>query len=132
MGFNQEVKDMGLKKSIIAVDDSGIMLQTLEGMLGEQYEFRGFSRAARALKYIAQSPPALILLDIDMPEVDGYAMLEILKQNIELRFVPVIFLTSNNDRNYVIKAVKYGADDYVVKPIDKDTLMNKIEALLSK
>ena len=123
---------MGLKKSIIAVDDSGIMLQTLEGMLSEQYEFRGFSRAARALKYIAQSPPALILLDIDMPEVDGYAMLEMIKQNIELRFIPVIFLTSNNDRNYVIKAVKYGADDYVVKPIDKDTLMNKIEALLSR
>ena len=123
---------MGVKKSIIAVDDSGMVLQTLEGLLKEQYEFRGFSRAARALKYIAQSPPALILLDIDMPEVDGYAMLEIIKQNVELRFIPVIFLTSNNDRNYVIKAVKYGADDYVVKPIDKDTLMSKIEALLSR
>lgn len=132
MGLSQEVKEMSLKKSIIAVDDSGIMLQTLEGMLGEQYQFRGFSRAARALKYIEQFPPALILLDIDMPEVDGYAMLGLIKQKVELRFIPVIFLTSNNDRNYVIKAVKYGADDYVVKPIDKDTLMGKIEALLSK
>ena len=123
---------MGLKKSIIAVDDSGVMLQTLEGLLSGQYEFRGFSRAARALKYIAQSPPALILLDIDMPEVDGYKMLEIIKQNIELRFIPVIFLTSNNDRDYVIKAVKYGADDYVVKPIEKEVLINKIETLLSR
>ena len=123
---------MDVKKSIIAVDDSGIMLQTLEGMLSDQYQFRGFSRAVRALKYIEQFPPALILLDIDMPEVDGYAMLEVIKRKIELRFIPVIFLTSNSDRNYVIKAVKYGADDYVVKPIDKDTLMSKIEALLSK
>ena len=123
---------MATKKSIIAVDDSIIVLQTLEGMLGNQYEFRGFSKAARALKYIAQFPPALILLDIDMPEVDGYAMLEMIKQNIELRFIPVIFLTSNKDKNYVIKAVKYGADDYVVKPVQKDVLISKIEALLSK
>lgn len=123
---------MGLKKSIIAVDDSGMVLQTLEGLLKEHYEFKGFSRAARALKYIAQFPPALILLDIDMPEVDGYAMLEMIKQNIELRFIPVIFLTSNKDKNYVIKAVKYGADDYVVKPVQKDVLISKIEALLSK
>lgn len=123
---------MGFKKSIAAVDDSRIMLQTLEGMLSDRYEFRGFSRAARALNYITQFPPSLIILDIDMPEVDGYTMLEMIKENIELRFIPVIFLTSNNDKNYVIKAVKYGADDYVVKPIDKETLMSKIEALLPK
>ena len=123
---------MGLKKSIVAVDDSGIMLQTLEGMLSGQYEFRGFSRATRAIKYIEQYPPALIILDIDMPEVDGYAMLKMLKQNIELRFIPVIVLTSNNEKNYIIKAVGYGADDYVVKPVSKEILVNKMEALLSK
>lgn len=123
---------MGLMKSIVAVDDSGVMLQTLEGLLKGKYEFRGFSRASRALKFIEQFPPALILLDIDMPEVDGYSMLKILKQNVELRFIPVIVLTSNSEKNYIIKAVGYGADDYVVKPVVKDILINKIEAILSK
>ena len=123
---------MDIKKNIVAVDDSTIMLQTLQSMLSSQYNFRGFSKAARGLNYITQFPPSLIILDIDMPEIDGYAMLGMIKENIELRFIPVIFLTSNKDKNYVIKAVKYGADDYVVKPIDKDTLLSKIEALLSR
>lgn len=123
---------MGLKKSIVAVDDSRIMLTTLENMLSEQYGFRGFARAARALDFIAQFPPSLIILDIDMPEMDGYTMLGRIKENIELRRIPVIFLTSNNDKDYVIKAVKHGADDYVVKPIDKAILISKIEALLPR
>ena len=120
---------MASKKSIIAVDDSRIVLQTLEGMLGNQYEFRGFSKAARALNYMIQSPPSLIILDIEMPDVDGYVMLEMIRENIELRDIPVIFLTSNSDKDYVIKAVKYGANDYVVKPVNQDILISKIEAL---
>ena len=121
---------MGLKKSIVAVDDSGIVLQTLEGMLGDRYEFRGFAKPARALRYMAQFPPSLVILDIDMPEVDGYKMLEMIRDIPELRYIPIIFLTSNKDKSYVIKAVKHGASDYMVKPVNRDTLLSKIEALL--
>lgn len=121
---------MAIKKSIVAVDDSGIVLQTLESMLNNQYEFRGFTKATRALNYMMMFPPALAILDIDMPEVDGYVLLEMIRGNAELRNLPVIFLTSNKDRNYVVKAVKYGANDYVVKPVQKDILISKIETLL--
>ena len=122
---------MGLNKSIVAVDDSRIMLTTLQNMLSEQYEFRGFARAERALNYIEQFPPSLIILDIDMPEMDGYTMLGKIKENIALKDIPVIFLTSNNEKDYVLKANKYGIGGYVVKPINKEILMSKIEALLS-
>ena len=118
------------KKSIVAVDDSRIVLQTLEGILGESYDFRGFSKAKRALDYIGQIPPSLIILDIDMPEMNGYELLEMIMDKKELRNIPIIFLTSNNDKNSVIKAVTYGADAYVVKPIDREVLISKIEALL--
>ena len=121
---------MGLNKSIVAVDDSRIMLTTLENMLGEQYEFRGFARAERGISYIEQFPPSLIILDIDMPGMDGYTMLGKIKEKVELRSIPAIFLTSNNEKDYVVKAVKSGADDYVVKPIDKEVLISKIETLL--
>lgn len=121
---------MATKKSIIAVDDSGIVLQTLESMLNDRYEFRGFSKATRALNYMLMFPPSLIILDIEMPEVDGYAMLEMIRENVELRNIPVIFLTSNKDKNYVVKAVKYGANAYVVKPVEKELLLGKIEALI--
>ena len=123
---------MGIKKSIVAVDDSGIVLQTLESMLNDKYEFRGFSKASRSLNYMLMFPPSLIILDIEMPEVDGYTLLEMIRENTELRNIPVIFLTSNKDKTYVVKAVKYGANDYVVKPVEKGILISKIEALLNR
>lgn len=120
------------QKSIVAVDDSQIVLQTLERMLGEHYAFQGFSKAKRALDYIERRPPSLIILDIDMPEMDGYELLELIMAQPELKNIPVIFLTSNKKKDNVIRAVESGADAYVVKPIDKEVLMDKIEALLRR
>lgn len=123
---------MDMKKIIVAVDDSRIMLTTLENILSEQYGFRGFAKAERGLNYIGQFPPSLIILDIDMPEMDGYAMLERIKENTALKDIPVIFLTSNNEKDYVVKAMQYGVGGYVVKPIDKEILLSKIEVLLAE
>ena len=120
------------QKSIVAVDDSQIVLQTLERMLGDRYAFQGFSKAQRALDYIERRPPSLILLDIDMPEMDGYEMLELITEKTELRNIPVIFLTSHKDRDNVLRAVESGAAAYVIKPIDKEILTDKIEALLRR
>lgn len=121
---------MFMTHSIVAVDDSGIVLKTLEVMLGRKYEFRGFSKAERAFNFMMQTPPSLVILDIDMPEINGYQMLEMIKEKEKLKNIPVIFLTSNNEKSSVMKAVKYGADAYVVKPIDNQILLSKIEALL--
>lgn len=118
------------KKSIIAVDDSKIVLQTLEGILGDKYDFRGFSKAERALDYITLFPPSVIILDIDMPGINGYELSEMIMKKKELRGIPIIFLTSNNEKHSVIKAAAYGADAYVLKPIDKNLLISRIEALL--
>ena len=120
------------QKSIVAVDDSRIVLQTLEGILGDSYDFQGFSKAERALSYIETIPPSLIILDIDMPEMNGYELLETIRKNNELKNIPVIFLTSNNEKGDVIRAASYGADDYALKPIDRGLLISKIEALLLK
>lgn len=121
---------MALKRSIVAVDDSRIVLQSLEGILGDSYDFRGFSKVERALSYLEQFPPSLIILDIDMPEVNGYEMMEMIREKEELRNIPILFLTSNNERDNVLKAAAYGVDDYAVKPIEKEILISKIEALL--
>lgn len=120
------------KKSIVAVDDSNIVLQTLEAMLKSSYEFRGFTKADRALYYIGLFPPSLIILDIDMPEMDGYQLLEKIMENPSMKNTPVIFLTSNNGKESVIKAATYGADDYVLKPVNRNLLINRIEILLNK
>lgn len=121
------------RKSIIAVDDSGIILKTLEKLLGGTYEYHAFSKGMRALKYLKEEDtPDLIILDIDMPEIDGYEMLEMIRGKEDLRQVPVLFLTSNNDRQHVVKAVSGGANDYAVKPIDEKIFMDKVRRLLKE
>lgn len=118
------------KKNIVAVDDSGLVLKMLIKVLGDKYELHVFSGGRRALQFLKDRTPDLIILDIDMPEINGYEMLRMIKEREHLQNVPVIFLTSNNDRNHVVKAVAGGAKDYVVKPIDEDILMEKVHAAL--
>ena len=120
------------KKNIVAVDDSAIMLRSLKAILSEKYDFFAFTKGERALSFLEQMTPDLIILDIEMPEINGYDLLEMIKKNKALQNVPVIFLTSNSGKDSVIKAVEGGINDYVRKPVDEDTLLNKIQKLLSK
>lgn len=122
MGFNE--------KKIVAVDDSIIILKMLTKVLSEDYDLHAFSVGKRALKFLEEHTPDLIILDIDMPEINGYEMLKIIREKPHLKTVPVIFLTSNNDKDHVIKAAAGGANDYVVKPIDEEVLLEKIQGAL--
>lgn len=122
----------GEKKKIVAVDDSGIILKMLTKVLGDKYEVHAFSNGKRALQFLKDKDrtPDLIILDIDMPEINGYEMLNLIKEKDYLEKVPVIFLTSNSDKSHVVKAVAGGAKDYVVKPIDEEILMEKVSMLI--
>ena len=120
------------KKSIVAVDDSGIVLKMLTKVLGEKYDLHAFSGGKRALQFLKDRTPNLIILDIDMPEINGYEMLKMIKEKEHLQDVPVIFLTSNNDKSHVVKAVAGGAKDYVVKPIDEEILTAKVQAAMEE
>ena len=117
-------------KEIVAVDDSTLILRMLERVLGKQYSLYAFVDGNRALELLKKKRPALIILDIDMPVMSGFDVLETIRQMDHLKNVPVIFLTSNSDKNYVVKAVAKGANDYVVKPIDENILLKKIGGLL--
>lgn len=122
----------GDKKKIVAVDDSGIILKMLTKVLGDKYEVHAFSTGKRALQFLKDKDrtPDLIILDIDMPEINGYEMLKMIKEKDYLEQIPVIFLTSNSDKNHVVKAVAGGAKDYVVKPIDEEILLEKVGLLI--
>ena len=67
-----------------------------------------------------------------MPEIDGYKMLEMIQKKDELKEVPVLFLTSNNEKEHVVKAIKAGVKDYIVKPVDEDVFMEKVRRLLKE
>ena len=121
-------------KRIVAVDDSNVVLKMLKNVLDQdRYELHPFSTGKRALEYLVQKDkiPDLIILDIEMPEMNGYEVLDRIKKMDHLEGVPVIFLTANNEKKEVLKAVTGGVKDYVVKPIDKDILTRKMNILFN-
>ena len=125
---------MDSRKRIVAVDDSNVVLKMIKNVLDKDlYELHPFLTGARALEFLMQKDkkPDLIILDIEMPEMNGYDVLERIKKISHLENVPVIFLTANNEKKQVIKAVTDGVKDYVIKPIDKDILTKKIFWLLN-
>ena len=123
----------GGAKMIVAVDDCNVILKMLQNVLEQEgYEVRPFTSGTRALQFLKKKEevPDLIILDIEMPEINGYKLLAQIKEVKHLKDVPVIFLTANKEKNQVIKAVADGAKDYVIKPIDKDVLIRKLYMLL--
>ena len=122
---------MGFGKKIVAVDDSNLVLKMLNKVLDRRYDLHAFVDGSRALEFLKEKTPDLIILDIDMPVINGFDLLKMIKGMEHLKDVPVIFLTSNSDKEHVVKAVAGGAVDYVVKPIDVDILSGKIEKILS-
>ena len=123
------------RKKIVAVDDSNVVLKTIKNVLDkDEYELHPFSSGTRALEYLEHKDkmPDLIILDIEMPIMNGYDVLARIKKIPHLRHIPVIFLTSHNEKTQVMKAVTGGVNDYVVKPIDKEILEQRVKSLLKK
>ncbi|MBF0288956.1 MAG: hybrid sensor histidine kinase/response regulator [SAR324 cluster bacterium] len=104
---------------ILLVDDNPNNLQTLAEMLSEKgYRIGMAQSGAQALNAIELSSPDLILLDIMMPEMDGFEVCRLLKSSAEKTKIPIIFLTALADAEDVIKGLESGAVDYITKPFN--------------
>lgn len=121
-----------IKKTIVAIDDSNIVLMSIEKILSEKYQVKSFSKVMRGMHFLKLNVPDLIILDIDMPEMNGMEALKHIKERDELKEVPVIFLTSNNDKAHVINAVALGAVDYMVKPVNEEILLSKVRKIFGE
>jgi DNA-binding response OmpR family regulator len=113
---------------IMVVDDNPANLKLLEGMLRRQgYEVRSFPLGRLALAAAARNPPDLILLDINMPEMNGYEVCERLKSTTPLVDVPVIFLSALTETQDKLKAFRSGAVDYISKPFQFEEIQARVE-----
>jgi DNA-binding response OmpR family regulator len=120
--------DREQKGTIMVVDDQPANLKLLEDMLGNQgYRVRSFPRGRLALSAATLKAPDLILLDINMPEMNGYEVCERLKADACLREVPVIFLSALNETSDKVKAFQTGAVDYITKPFQFDEVRARVE-----
>ena len=119
------------KGDILIVDDTAANLQLLSGMVkGQGYRTRLARSGAAALRAAESQPPDLILLDIMMPEMDGYEVCRRLKADPELSGIPVIFLSALGETEDKVEAFGAGAADYVTKPFQFDEVRARVEAHL--
>ena len=120
---------MGNQKSLVlAVDDKPQNLQFLGKLLSDNgYEVALAQSGSQALGFVRKDEPDLILLDIMMPEMDGYDVCRALKGDFSTRHIPVIFLTAKTDAEDVVKGFEAGGVDYVTKPFNSAELLARIK-----
>ena len=119
------------KRTILIVDDTPDNISLVTNLLKNEYKTKIATNGAMALKIAySESPPDLILLDIMMPEMDGYEVCSQLKAQDKTRDIPVIFLTAKTQVEDEEKGFALGAVDYIVKPISPPTLMARVKTHL--
>ncbi|MBD2510527.1 hybrid sensor histidine kinase/response regulator [Nostoc sp. ATCC 53789] len=126
MSLTKSVK----KDKILAVDDVFDNLLVLEAVLEDEgYEISLVEDSKIALAMVEESPPDIILLDVMMPEIDGYEFTRRIRQNPALPFIPILLLTAHYESS-VVEGLDAGADDFIRKPFDPDELHARVRSLL--
>lgn len=114
------------KPTVITIDDDAIILNTLLSILKPHYNVRPFSAGKTALKYLNSNPVNLVLLDCNMPGMNGFEVLANLQSDERTRDLPVIFLTGTEDGDSEVAALEKGAVDYILKPIKPKVLLTRV------
>ncbi len=118
--------------SILVVEDEHTLRRLLEYRLSKQYHVRTAANGEEALERINEEIPDLIISDIMMPKMDGFALQAELQQHKDTRAIPFIFLTAKADEQSRLKGMRTGVDDYITKPFDIEQLLSRIDRLLER
>jgi phosphoserine phosphatase RsbU/P len=124
----QQQEDSGRPALVLIVDDNAENLKLLGGLLEPNgYKTAMAMSAAEALEFLYRTKPDLILLDIMMPDTDGYEVARRLKSNFSLKDVPIIFLTAKTETDDIVAGFDAGGVDYVTKPFNPRELLARIQ-----
>jgi len=123
-----------MNKKILIVEDEEDIIGLLDAIFGNlaDYEILYAKDGRNALKIIQVDNPDIILLDIQLPELNGYEVYRLLKSNWAFSHIKVLMLSGMTQKNDWLKAKEAGADDYITKPFGTIELLEKVEALLRK
>jgi len=119
------------RRKIMLVDDDNSCRQQGRAILKDYYEVYPFHSARKLFEVLEEVKPDLILLDIQMPVLDGFETIKRLKSDYRYAHIPVIFLTASNDKESVVKGKKLGAAGFVTKPFSASDLCDRIEKCLT-
>ena len=120
-----------VREKIMIVDDSPLVLRNMKSILEGKYEIFLAPSGEKALELIPKKRPDLVLLDYEMPGMDGKAVFEAMLQDDEMKTIPVIFLTSIAHREQVYGVLKFVPAGYILKPVDRERLMDEITKVLN-
>jgi putative two-component system response regulator len=120
------------KKIILAVDDMAVGLTTMRTILQQEYDVRLAKSASIALEMLQQFKADLILLDIEMPEMSGFEFAGLLHKNPEHKDIPIIFVTSHANPQFIDQAMNFGAEGYIVKPFIPEALTKRVKSVLGE
>lgn len=116
-----------MEHTILIIDDNMMNIKMAQGILQDEYKVATATSGAVAFKILDKMTPDLILLDINMPEMDGFEVLEELKKREDTKKIPVIFLTAEQSGDVETRALAAGAKDFVSKPFNPSVLMNRMK-----
>lgn len=118
------------KEHILVVDDDSMNLRIAEKLLGDSFQVDCVKSGQEALQFLDDATPNLILLDLHMPEMDGFEVIKRIKENDKQKEIPVIFLTADNDRDVEVKGFREGALDFITKPFIADIMLQRVKRIL--
>lgn len=119
------------RKILVVDDEKDIVRLEQTGLKSEGYEVVTASTGREALEKVFFEKPDLILLDVMLPEIDGFEVLKRLRENPETAAIPVIMLTAKSEEADVVKGWKSGADLYITKPFELEELMETVQRILA-
>jgi len=120
------------KKKILVVDDSGAMLRNVKGWLEDKYQVILANSGAMAIKYLSTNRPDLVLLDYEMPIVDGKQVLGMIRSEAEFADIPVIFLTSKGDKESVMQVMELKPEGYLLKTMPPEQIKSAVDNFFEK
>ena len=130
--YSELLSDYHRVKTIFVVDDDPDYRSLIERWLAPHYSVSGFTGANEMMSGLSMVKPDLILLDYEMPEMDGYELMGKLRNDPETRMIPIIFLTGKNDRDHVYSILHYKPDGYLLKTLSKDSLLDSIDRFFAE
>ena len=114
------------KPLVLVIDDEVQILNLIDEIFkGTEFNVLLASDGYEGIKIAKKYNPSIILLDIIMPKLDGFMICNTLKRNVNTKNIPVIFMTGVTTKEHIIKAIKVGASDYIVKPFMPNNLLTK-------
>jgi sigma-B regulation protein RsbU (phosphoserine phosphatase) len=123
---------VAMKKIVLAIDDNIQQLNEFKAMLTSQYDLRVVKSASEAMSYLNRNHSDVILLDIEMPNIDGFEFFRDIRKIPSYLKVPVIIVSGNTSQDFFVKARNSDACDTLTKPVTPETLIAAIEKALRR